>query len=73
MNELRNIVFHFCRSIPPKIQTASGRFRDRLRYDQELYENHFESLEGVIQVHPEIVESNVYESLVFTIYREDLM
>jgi len=37
VNELRNIVFHFRRSITPKDTDRLRRFRDRLRYDRELY------------------------------------
>lgn len=37
VNELRNVVFHFRRSITPKDTDRLRRFRDRLRYDRELY------------------------------------
>lgn len=37
VNELRNIVFHFRRGITPKDIDRLRRFRDRLRYDRELY------------------------------------
>ena len=37
VNELRNIVFHFRRAITPKDTDRLRRFRDRLRYDRELY------------------------------------
>lgn len=37
INELRNIVFHFRRGITPKDTDRLRRFRDRLRYDRELY------------------------------------
>ena len=37
VNELRNIVFHFRRGITPKDTDCLRRFRDRLRYDRELY------------------------------------
>jgi hypothetical protein len=37
VNELRNIVFHFRRGITPKDTDRLRRFRDRLRYDRELY------------------------------------
>jgi len=37
VNELRNIVFHFRRGIMPKDTDRLHRFRDRLRYDRELF------------------------------------
>ena len=37
VNDLRNIVFHFRRGITPKDTDRLRRFRDRLRYDRELY------------------------------------
>lgn len=37
VNQLRNIVFHFRRGITPKDTDRLRRFRDRLRYDRELY------------------------------------
>ena len=37
INELRNIVFHFRRGITPKDTDRLRRFRDKLRYDRELY------------------------------------
>lgn len=37
INELRNVVFHFRRAITPKDTDRLRRFRDRLRYDRELY------------------------------------
>ena len=37
VNQLRNIVFHFRRAITPKDTDRLRRFRDRLRYDRELY------------------------------------
>ena len=37
VNELRNIVFHFRRGITPKDTDRLRRFRDRLRYNRELY------------------------------------
>ena len=37
VNALRNIVFHFRRGITPKDTDRLRRFRDRLRYDRELY------------------------------------
>lgn len=37
VNELRNVVFHFRRSIKPKDTDRLRRFRDRLRYDRELF------------------------------------
>ena len=37
VNELRNIVFHFRRGITPKDTDRLRRFRDRLRYDRELF------------------------------------
>ncbi|MEX2309818.1 MAG: CBS domain-containing protein [Pirellulales bacterium] len=37
VNELRNVVFHFRRGITPKDTDRLRRFRDRLRYDRELY------------------------------------
>ena len=37
VNELRNTVFHFRRGITPKDTDRLRRFRDRLRYDRELY------------------------------------
>jgi len=37
VNELRNTVFHFRRSIKPKDTDRLRRFRDRLRYDRELF------------------------------------
>jgi hypothetical protein len=37
VNELRNIIFHFRRGITPKDTDRLRRFRDRLRYDRELY------------------------------------
>jgi hypothetical protein len=40
VNELRNIVFHFRRGIIPKDTDRLRRFRDRLRYDRELYVKH---------------------------------
>lgn len=37
VNELRNVVFHFRRSITAKDTDRLRRFRDRLRYDRELF------------------------------------
>lgn len=37
INGLRNVVFHFRRGITPKDTDRLRRFRDRLRYDRELY------------------------------------
>lgn len=37
INELRNIVFHFRRGITPKDTDRLRRFRDKLRYDRELF------------------------------------
>lgn len=37
VNDLRNVVFHFRRGITPKDTDRLRRFRDRLRYDRELY------------------------------------
>ncbi|MCA9249519.1 MAG: CBS domain-containing protein [Phycisphaerales bacterium] len=37
VNELRNIVFHFRRGITPKDTDRLRRFRDRLRYNRELF------------------------------------
>jgi CBS domain-containing protein len=37
VNELRNIIFHFRRGITPKDTDRLRRFRDRLRYDRELF------------------------------------
>ena len=37
VNDLRNIVFHFRRGITPKDTDRLRRFRERLRYDRELY------------------------------------
>lgn len=37
VNDLRNAVFHFRRGITPKDTDRLRRFRDRLRYDRELY------------------------------------
>lgn len=37
VNQLRNVVFHFRRGITPKDTDRLRRFRDRLRYDRELY------------------------------------
>ena len=37
VNELRNIVFHFRRGITLKDTDRLRRFRDRLRYDRELF------------------------------------
>ncbi len=37
INNLRNVVFHFRRSITPKDTDRLRRFRERLRYDRELY------------------------------------
>ena len=37
VNERRNVVFHFRRAITPRDTDRLRRFRDRLRYDRELY------------------------------------
>ncbi len=37
INELRNIVFHFRRNITPKDTDRLRRFRDKLRYNRDLY------------------------------------
>lgn len=37
INDLRNIVFHFRRGITPKDTDRLRRFRDKLKYDRELY------------------------------------
>lgn len=37
VNDLRNIVFHFRRGVTPKDIDRLRRFRDRLRYNRELY------------------------------------
>ena len=39
VKDLRNIVFHFRRGITPKDTDRLRRFRDRLRYNRELYAN----------------------------------
>lgn len=46
VNELRNIVFHFRRGITPKDTDRLRRFRDRLRYDRELFARE----QGALQV-----------------------
>ena len=38
INELRNIVFHFRRGISPKDTDQLRRFRDKLRYNSELWQ-----------------------------------
>lgn len=43
INELRNIVFHFRRGITPKDTDRLRRFRDRLRYDREIFAKMSES------------------------------
>lgn len=45
VNDLRNIVFHFRRGITPKDTDRLRRFRDRLRYDRELYAKERERIE----------------------------
>lgn len=37
INQLRNVVFHFRRAVTPSDTDRLRRFRDRLRYDRELY------------------------------------
>ncbi len=37
VNERRNVVFHFRRTITPRDTDRLRRFRDKLRYDRELY------------------------------------
>jgi hypothetical protein len=37
INDLRNIVFHFRRGITPKNTDRLRRFRDKLRYNREMY------------------------------------
>ncbi|HVC96951.1 MAG TPA: CBS domain-containing protein [Pirellulales bacterium] len=37
VNELRNVVFHFRRGITPKDTDRLRRFRDKLRYNRELF------------------------------------
>jgi hypothetical protein len=39
INDLRNVVFHFRRAITPKDTDRLRRFRDKLRYDRNLYAN----------------------------------
>ncbi len=39
VNELRNIVFHFSSGHHAERHGRLRRFRDRLRYDRELYNN----------------------------------
>ena len=46
VNELRNIVFHFRRGITPKDTDRLRRFRDRLRYDRELFAKQHASVEA---------------------------
>ena len=36
-NDLRNIVFHFRRGITPRDTDRLRRFRDKLRYNRDLY------------------------------------
>jgi CBS domain-containing protein len=48
VNELRNIVFHFRRGITPKDTDRLRRFRDRLRYDRDLY-----ARQGGLSVEPD--------------------
>lgn len=37
INELRNVVFHFRRGIAPKDTDRLRRFRDKLRYDRQMF------------------------------------
>lgn len=37
INKIRNVVFHFKRAITPSDTDRLRRFRDRLRYDQDMY------------------------------------
>ena len=37
INDLRNIVFHFRRGITPRDTDRLRRFRDKLRYNRDLY------------------------------------
>lgn len=37
INDLRNIVFHFRRGVTPRDTDRLRRFRDKLRYNRELY------------------------------------
>lgn len=46
VNECRNIVFHFRRGITPKDTDRLRRFRDKLRYDRELYAKRFVTTEA---------------------------
>lgn len=39
INDLRNIVFHFRRGITPKDTDRLRRFRDKLRYNRELWQD----------------------------------
>ena len=45
VNQLRNTVFHFRRGITPKDTDRLRRFRDRIRYDRELYSQEVSDLE----------------------------
>ena len=43
VSDLRNVVFHFRRGITPKDTDRLRRFRDKLRYDRELYAHQAEN------------------------------
>jgi hypothetical protein len=38
INDLRNTIFHFRRGISPRDTDRLRRFRDKLRYNRELFE-----------------------------------
>ena len=50
INELRNIVFHFRRGITPKDTDRLRRFRDKLRYNRDLYNEKQKKPERVAEV-----------------------
>lgn len=50
VNEFRNVVFHFRRAITPRDTDRLRRFREKLRYNLELYHRELESTKPTAEV-----------------------
>ena len=51
-NKIRNVVFHFRRSITPRDTDRLRRFRDKLRYNRELYQTQNAGVEHAAETTP---------------------
>jgi hypothetical protein len=54
VNKIRNVVFHFRRPITPKDTDRLRRFRDKLRFNRELYQTQLASAAKAEAVHKQL-------------------